>query len=95
MLSNQDNKISHPSSHSRPESSSREEGKQKEEKKEKKKIVVILYIIATNSSSSNDDDNGSNCSCEVWGKDKEQEDTQQGSHFGPSHQTLTHSQVPG
>jgi len=86
MLSNQDNKISHPSSHSRPESSSPEEGKQEEEEEEKKKSVVILYNIAT-SSSSNDDDSGSSCSCEVRGKDKEQEDTQQGSHFGPSDQT--------
>jgi hypothetical protein len=32
MLSNQDNKISHPSSHSRPESSSPKEGKQEEKK---------------------------------------------------------------
>jgi hypothetical protein len=87
MLSNQDNKISHPSSHSRPESSSPEEGKQEEEEKEEKKSVVILYSIATSSSSSNDDDSGSSCSCEVRGKDKEQEDTQQGSHFGPSDQT--------
>jgi hypothetical protein len=85
MLSNQDNKISHPSSHSRPESSSPEEGKQEEEEKEEKKNVVILYSIATSSSSSNDDDSSS--SCEVQGKDKEQEDTQQGSHFGPSDQT--------
>jgi hypothetical protein len=87
MLSNQDNKISHLSSHSRPESSSPEEGKQEEEEKEKEKNVVILYSIATSSSSSNDDDNDNNCSCEVRGKDKEQEDTQQGSHFGPSYQT--------
>jgi hypothetical protein len=87
MLSNQDNKISHPSSHSRPESSSPEEGKQEEEEKEKKKSVVILYSITTSSSSSNDDDSGSSYSCEVRGKDKEQEDTQQGSHFGPSDQT--------
>ncbi len=87
MLSNQDNKISHPSSHSRPESSSPEEGKQEEEEKEEKKSVVILYSIATSSSSSNDDDSGSSCSCEVQGKDKEQEDTQQGSHFGSSNQT--------
>jgi hypothetical protein len=86
MLSNQDNKISHPSSHSRPESSSPKEGKQ-EEGKEEKKSVVILYSIATSSSSSNDDNSGSSCSCEVRGKDKEQEDTQQGSHFGPSDQT--------
>jgi hypothetical protein len=85
MLSNQDNRISHPSSHSRPESSSPKDGKQEEE--EEKKNVVILYSIATSSSSSNDDDSGSSCSCEVRGKDKEQEDTQQGSHFGPSNQT--------
>jgi len=39
MLSNQDNKISHPSSHSRPESSSPEEGKQEEEEKEEKKVL--------------------------------------------------------
>jgi hypothetical protein len=44
-----------------------------------------LYLIATSSSSS-DDDNGSG-SCEVRGKEKEQEDTQQGSHFGSSDQT--------
>ncbi len=50
-------------------------------------LTVILYSITTNSSSSNNDDNGSSCSCEVRGKDKEQEDTQQGSHFGPSDQT--------
>jgi len=87
MLYNQDNKISHPSSHSRPESSSPEEGKQEEEEKEEKKNVFILYSIATSSSSSNDDDNSSSCSCDVRGKDKEQEGTQQGSHFGPSDQT--------
>jgi hypothetical protein len=87
MLSNQDNKISHPSSHSRPESSSPEEGKQEEEEKEEKKNVFILYSIATSSSSSNDDDSSSSCSCDVRGKDKEQEGTQQGSHFGPSDQT--------
>jgi hypothetical protein len=45
-----------------------------------------LYLIATSSSSSADD-NGSSCSCEIRGKEKEQEDTQQGSHFGPSDQT--------
>jgi len=39
MLSNQDNKILHPSSHSRPESSSPEEGKQEEEEKEEKKML--------------------------------------------------------
>jgi hypothetical protein len=84
MLSNQDNKISHPSSHSRPESSSPEEGKQEEEEEKEEKSVVILYSIATSSSSSNDDDSGSSCRCEVQGKDKEQEDTQP---FGPSDQT--------
>jgi hypothetical protein len=39
MLSNQDNKISHPSSHSRPESSSPEEGNKKKKKKKKKKVL--------------------------------------------------------
>jgi hypothetical protein len=87
MLSNQDNKISHPSSHSRPKSSSPEEGKQEEKEKEEKKSVFILYSIATSSSSSNDDDSSSSCNCDVRGKDKEQEGTQQGSHFGPSDQT--------
>ncbi len=42
-----------------------------------------LYSIVTSSSSDDDDDSGR----EVRGKEKEQEDTQQGSHFGPSHQT--------
>ncbi len=47
-----------------------------------------LYLIATSASSDDDhNDSGSSCSCEVRGKVKEQEDTQQGSHFGPSDQT--------
>ncbi len=50
-------------------------------------LTVILYSITTSSSSSNDDDSGSSYSCEVRGKDKEQEDTQQGSHFGSSEKT--------
>jgi hypothetical protein len=43
MLANQDNRISHPSSHSRPESSSPEEGKyeEEEEEEEEEKCVVI------------------------------------------------------